>query len=126
MESTLDFAGLRNERRPVNSKTDQPPVLPTILGNKLPPIFLAALLALGVSARAASVGPSGYTNGFDSAAPVAGDWATLSGPGVSGDILDAVALNARVQTNVASIITNVLATDMFFTPPQQSLNAVDE
>jgi lysophospholipase L1-like esterase len=60
---------------------------------------LVALLIAGVSATAASVGPTGYTSGFGTHPPVA-DWATLSIAGAPTDTYNPdVTVNASVSAS---------------------------
>src|SRR4051794_5713527 len=47
-------------------------------------LFSMALLGLAINAKAASVGPAGYTNGFGSQPPAA-DWATFGRTGAQAD-----------------------------------------
>ena len=73
-------------------------------------ILVTTLVCLATSAKAASVGPTGYANTF-STRPAANDFSTYGGiPGASGDITTAAALDAYVQ-NVAASDINALVTD---------------
>ena len=73
-------------------------------------ILVTTLVCLAISAKAASVGPNGYTNSF-STRPAAADFSTYGGiPGASGDITTAAALDAYVQ-NVAASDINAQVTD---------------
>jgi len=59
---------------------------------------LVALLFLTDGARAASVGPAGYTNAFSSQ-PSSADWATFTRTGVATDVYD---MDADVNANVTA------------------------
>ena len=66
-----------------------------------------ALLSLAGLARAATVGPAGYTNDF-SVRPPASDWATLSLAGGAGDVYDLdneVLTNLNINATLVSLVT---------------------
>src|SRR4051812_42698667 len=65
--------------------------------------ILLALSFSPIAARAASVGPSGYTNAFSVQPPVA-DWSYFSIAGTAGTITTAPDLDTAVQAVPASSI----------------------
>src|ERR1051325_494436 len=76
-------------------------------------LWFPVLLAVGgfsVGARAASVGPAGYTNDF-STVPPAADWATAPISGAAANITTTVDLDAAVQATPASSVTAAVVSD---------------
>ena len=84
----------------------------------------AVLLLVAFNTPGASVGPGGYTNAFQGAAPIAADWPNLAVAGDSSTILDAAVLNAVVQSLPASSITAALGNGGAGTPGATGGNAV--
>ncbi len=84
-------------------------------------VVLVILTCLATGARAASVGPAGYTNAFNTTAPSPGDWSTETVPGDSGDVTIDTALDAAVQLLTASAITTPIPTDAGNPPPYNAL-----
>jgi len=97
------FRANANARRRAGKNAVQPAPLPHFSFSHLLGGVLAVLLVGTWAAKAASVGPEGYTNSFD-AQPTAADWATANLPGGSNDAYD---MDATVNTNaVATSVTN--------------------
>jgi hypothetical protein len=84
------------------------------------PKVFAALLFAAVHATAATVGPAGYTNGFN-VRPPATDWATLSISGGSGD-----AYTPDAEVNASVTASGVTAQTVFDAgnPPVANASAV--
>src|SRR6266496_3159800 len=78
--------------------------------NRLPLCGLVLLFAIEGAFAAISVAGNGSaTQTFDTLSPVS-EWSTQFIPGGAGSITTREALDAQVQTNAASAISNALAT----------------
>ena len=88
--------------------------------------LLITLLAPLLGPRAAaqiSVGPGGVPVQTFATLPPAGEWAMRSTPGVTADIASLAQLEAQVQTNSASLLTNPLVAASG-TPPTATVNGM--
>src|SRR5438876_2202958 len=88
-------------------------------------VWFVPLLAAGCLAtqlRAASLGPNGYTNSFNTQ-PAAADWSFLALAGAAGNITTAAGLDTAVQAVAASAINTQVGVDAG-DPPALNGNAL--
>jgi hypothetical protein len=83
-------------------------------------LFVSALLATHIFAAIPLRGCNDHAMTFDTQ-PVATEWASASISGASGDIINSIQLDARVQTNAATRITNVLGNSTLSPPLANAL-----
>ena len=83
--------------------------------------LLSAVCLGGATARAAQVGPAGYTNAFTALPPV-GDWSTFSIAGGGGDISVAAGLDSAVLAVPASSVNGAVVANAI-TPPDPNASA---
>ena len=84
-------------------------------------LWLLILMFVTGGLHAASVGPTGYTNAFDTAVPGPGDWSTETISGGSGDVTTAAELDAAVQSLTASGIATQISSDTGNPPAADAL-----
>lgn len=84
-------------------------------------LWLMTLMFVNGGLHAASVGPTGYTNAFNTAVPSPGDWSTESISGGSGDVTTAAELDAAVQSLTASGIATQISSDTGNPPAANAL-----
>jgi hypothetical protein len=83
--------------------------------------WLLAVMPLISVVQAASVGPSGYTNAFNTAVPSPGDWSTATITGGSGDVSSEAGLDGAVQLLTANGIASQISSDSGNPPAANAL-----